>query len=111
MTGHFQRKGRSMRFCLPMEGMRGIFRLIINILPSQRINPVLDQGFQSPVRHLLLCGHFQMGVPGAMRGRAGADGDKKRLIMKIQELRLKHFGKFTDKDIRVGDGINILYGG
>lgn len=30
--------------------------------------------------------------------------------MKIQELRLKHFGKFTDKDIRVGDGINILYG-
>lgn len=30
--------------------------------------------------------------------------------MKIQELRLKHFGKFTDKNIRIMDGINILYG-
>lgn len=30
--------------------------------------------------------------------------------MKIQELRLKHFGKFTDKDIRLREGINILYG-
>lgn len=30
--------------------------------------------------------------------------------MKIQELKLKHFGKFTDKDIRIGDGMNILYG-
>ncbi len=30
--------------------------------------------------------------------------------MKILELRLKHFGKFTDKNIRLRDGINILYG-
>lgn len=45
-----------------------------------------------------------------MRRCAGADGNKKRLIMKILELRLKHFGKFTDKNIRLRDGINILYG-
>ena len=45
-----------------------------------------------------------------MRGSAGADGNKKRLIMKIQKLRLKHFGKFTDKDIQLREGINILYG-
>lgn len=30
--------------------------------------------------------------------------------MKILELRLKHFGKFTDKNIRLKDGINVLYG-
>ncbi len=30
--------------------------------------------------------------------------------MKIQELKLKHFGKFTDKNIRIEDGVNILYG-
>ncbi len=30
--------------------------------------------------------------------------------MKIQELRLKHFGKFTDKDIQIREGLNILYG-
>ena len=28
--------------------------------------------------------------------------------MKIQELKLKHFGKFTDKNIRIEDGVNIL---
>ena len=30
--------------------------------------------------------------------------------MKIQELRLDNFGKFTDRSIRIGDGVNILYG-
>ena len=30
--------------------------------------------------------------------------------MKILELRLKHFGKFTDKNIQLMDGINVLYG-
>ena len=30
--------------------------------------------------------------------------------MKIRELRIKNFGKFTDKNIRLKDGINILYG-
>lgn len=30
--------------------------------------------------------------------------------MKIRELRLQHFGKFTDRSIQIGDGINILYG-
>lgn len=30
--------------------------------------------------------------------------------MKIQELKLNNFGKFTDHTIRLGDGINILYG-
>ncbi len=30
--------------------------------------------------------------------------------MKIQELRLKHFGKFTNKDIQIREGLNILYG-
>lgn len=30
--------------------------------------------------------------------------------MKIQELQLKNFGKFSDRCIHTGDGINILYG-
>lgn len=30
--------------------------------------------------------------------------------MRIQELVLKHFGKFTDKEIRLEDGINVIYG-
>lgn len=30
--------------------------------------------------------------------------------MKIHELYLKNFGKFTDKSIHLSDGINILYG-
>lgn len=30
--------------------------------------------------------------------------------MRIQELVLQHFGKFTDKTIRLEEGINILYG-
>ena len=30
--------------------------------------------------------------------------------MKIRELRLKNFGKFTDKEIRFSDGLNIIYG-
>ncbi len=30
--------------------------------------------------------------------------------MKIQELQLKHFGKFAEKTIPLSDGINILYG-
>ena len=30
--------------------------------------------------------------------------------MRIQELQLKNFGKFSDRCIRTGDGINILYG-
>ena len=30
--------------------------------------------------------------------------------MKILELRLKHFGKFTDKNIQLMDGIKVLYG-
>lgn len=46
-----------------------------------------------------------------MRGCAGIDGDESdALIMKIQELRLDNFGKFTDRSIRIGDGVNILYG-
>ena len=30
--------------------------------------------------------------------------------MKIQELEVKNFGKFTDRRIQMEDGINILYG-
>lgn len=30
--------------------------------------------------------------------------------MKIRELGLKHFGKFSDRTIQIEDGINILYG-
>ena len=30
--------------------------------------------------------------------------------MKIRELILKNFGKFTDRHIQLDDGINILYG-
>ena len=30
--------------------------------------------------------------------------------MKIKELRLKNFGKFTDKEIRFSDGLNVIYG-
>lgn len=30
--------------------------------------------------------------------------------MKIRELVLKNFGKFKDKDIRLSDGINLIYG-
>ena len=30
--------------------------------------------------------------------------------MKIKELRLKNFGKFTDKDICFSDGLNVIYG-
>ena len=30
--------------------------------------------------------------------------------MRIRELRLKHFGKFTDKTIGFADGINLIYG-
>lgn len=30
--------------------------------------------------------------------------------MKIRELELKHFGKFSDRSIQIEDGINILYG-
>lgn len=30
--------------------------------------------------------------------------------MKIKELKLKNFGKFTDKEIHFSDGINVIYG-
>ncbi len=30
--------------------------------------------------------------------------------MKIRELRLRNFGKFTDKTLKVEEGINVLYG-
>ena len=30
--------------------------------------------------------------------------------MKIQKLELRHFGKFRDRTILLGDGIQLLYG-
>ena len=30
--------------------------------------------------------------------------------MKIKELRLKNFGKFTNKEIHFLDGMNVIYG-
>ena len=30
--------------------------------------------------------------------------------MKIKELRLKNFGKFTNKEIHFSDGMNVIYG-
>ena len=45
-----------------------------------------------------------------MRRRSGADGNEKRLDMRIRELIIKNFGKFRDKSILLEDGINILYG-
>lgn len=30
--------------------------------------------------------------------------------MIIQELRLKNFGKFTDKSIQLKEGMNLMYG-
>ena len=45
-----------------------------------------------------------------MRRCPGADGNEKRLDMRIRELIIRNFGKFSDKDILLEDGINILYG-
>lgn len=42
--------------------------------------------------------------------RAGIDGDKKGIAMKILKLELKNFGKFQNKVIELGDGIQLLYG-
>lgn len=41
---------------------------------------------------------------------AGAYGDEKGLTMKIRELYLKNFGKFSDERIVLKDGMNLFYG-
>ena len=45
-----------------------------------------------------------------MRRRTGIIRNKEGLTMKIRELNLKNFGKFSDKRVVFHDGVNIIYG-